>query len=1120
MPVRGVLLLTCVLLACVDAETICEHFCVEPCETLNGNPEHECGACESSGFACFPGAPGFSWRERSRHQQPSAAPRFASDAPVNGSALSATFDAQHGCRKSDIGVPGHTADDNDPCVAWDPEVLPALIEPGRRFCLHAMCLGRMLAARGHSTNSVQWPATELAGYVGAPAQHMAHRFFGIRLAAAELMLALCAQLASTHLLEGAGCLAVAANHTESHDIAIRWVGVEVMGQLVTGHAHRRHWGLWGAPSWDEHAKPGGTLSTTRAADEMRRRLQHWQPGTRWMALHGLGRFARGAELPLLDDVLRSMQDDMGFPGVGLLAAEVVGRLYGGTTHPKPVLDRLAATLAAPQTELRGSTPELVRLLVLEAARRLAAHRDGTATAAAAELRANLPSELRAYATFESLATTHARPDVRAAALLVLAQLGEEAPKSAAAAAAVAAADKEPIVRCAAGKALAAMAPHGEPASEDDCEGDWAAAQDAYTGARHEAPSRARESTVTETSAGEEAPSRARESTVTETSAGEEAVLAAEATLARLAVAPPSAEAASLCMLYLSSVASHSSMHSEHVEGMYHRLRWRALLTLPLVAPRPCLTVRTQALGLMRSDEITDRYLGMKALSLTAERGDIEVAAALVAALSDWVDVIKLQAAEHLVDLTARTAPAVIRTAQLLLTKIVDDKDLYTRFAAAVGLRKLAALCTPRGEPKEGREQGREHGRQSVEEMVGAVLLGQLHSSATALARVAKEIGLAFEACAPDEELPIAPLAIVVNVGGAAAVAVGAADAASPASADDAATRWANAQGTVGKSHCFARLRALPESVLANALAAVRRTKHCDLTDSGQVRATGLLLVRGAISATAREVSLRYLRQTSTPCMQVLTTAPSSSPQVSLRYLNELLGNASGIMLDVKRFHGRSAYRGGNMNDAQAIHSVNPQLLDALDGLLAELDQRGLTPPLPYLTERRPLQVREIEHVVLDPAEHDCPTGEEDGVPCGCDWHVDGGMRGFKLWLPLRKEARPDAREHQNVVVAPLDEVQRLCDLVDHLSVSTNVAPRPPPLEDIVEYQTNSNGTSGWVRSSGYEVESRKRDQRALQAVGCVVPAEPGDVLLWFPGVFHRTQDVAGHRVAIIAEAIR
>ena len=35
------LILTCVLLACVDAETICEHYCVEPLESLNGNPEHE-----------------------------------------------------------------------------------------------------------------------------------------------------------------------------------------------------------------------------------------------------------------------------------------------------------------------------------------------------------------------------------------------------------------------------------------------------------------------------------------------------------------------------------------------------------------------------------------------------------------------------------------------------------------------------------------------------------------------------------------------------------------------------------------------------------------------------------------------------------------------------------------------------------------------------------------------------------------------------------------------------------------------------------------------------------------------------------------------------------------------
>merc|ERR1712185_23705 len=114
------------------------------------------------------------------------------------------------------------------------------------------------------------------------------------------MLALCAQLSSTHLLEGAGCLAVVANLTESHDIAIRWVGVEGMSQLTAGHAHRRRWGRLGAPSWDEHVKPGSTLSATRAVNEMHGRLEHWQPGTRWMALHGLGRFAHRAKvLPLL-----------------------------------------------------------------------------------------------------------------------------------------------------------------------------------------------------------------------------------------------------------------------------------------------------------------------------------------------------------------------------------------------------------------------------------------------------------------------------------------------------------------------------------------------------------------------------------------------------------------------------------------------------------------------------------------------------------------------------------------------------------------------------------------------------------------------------------------------------
>ena len=61
---------------------------------------------------------------------------------------------------------------------------------------------------------------------------MAHQYFPVRLAAADLFVGICSQLATTHILEGASCLARAANATESHDIAIRWMGVETMARLL------------------------------------------------------------------------------------------------------------------------------------------------------------------------------------------------------------------------------------------------------------------------------------------------------------------------------------------------------------------------------------------------------------------------------------------------------------------------------------------------------------------------------------------------------------------------------------------------------------------------------------------------------------------------------------------------------------------------------------------------------------------------------------------------------------------------------------------------------------------------------------------------------------------------
>ena len=56
-------------------------------------------------------------------------------------------------------------------------------------------------------------------------------------------------------------------------------------------------------------------------------------------------------------------------------------------------------------------------------------------------------------------------------------------------------------------------------------------------------------------------------------------------------------------------------------------------------------------------------------------------------------------------------------------------------------------------------------------------------------------------------------------------------------------------------------------------------------------------------------------------------------------------------------------------------------------------------------------------------------------------------------------------------------------------------------------------------SQDAEVFAQERDDLALEAAGCVVHAAPGDVLLLGPDVFHRTQDVAASRVALLVEAM-
>lgn len=308
------------------------------------------------------------------------------------------------------------------------------------------------------------------------------------------------------------------------------------------------------------------------------------------------------------------------------------------------------------------------------------------------------------------------------------------------------------------------------------------------------------------------------------------------------------------------------------------------------------------------------------------------------------------------------------------------------------------------------------------------------------------------------------------------------------------------RGIVGRAHCFARMRGLPAQVLDAAIAVFkeRYSGRCDdaaLSDASRVRARGVLVVRGAVSADEIDVNLQYLRG--------------------------MMSNSSGTTQAVKKYHGRSTYRGGKMNEPSEIHSVNPQLLDTLDGMLAAWNGRGYTPTLPYVhdgTAVGQLQVREIEHVVLDPEQHDCPFESDNGIPCGCDWHVDGGIRGYKLWGLLSKEG---GRNRTNVVLAPMSHAHQLCEIAGEIHASQGGA-SPEEMVTEVEGQwqmsSDSDGQQGWRFESNGELIARARDRTALEAIGCAIPTDPGDVVLFFPGIYHRTQDVSSYRVSLIAEA--
>ncbi|KAL1514550.1 hypothetical protein AB1Y20_003647 [Prymnesium parvum] len=1015
----------------------CQPHCVHPCDELNGDVELECGGCATDGqFGCHPLAAGYeSWRPLDR-QPPS------------------TFDAAHGCRRHESEG---TACLEDGARGADGEDSAGL-RADRSICARAQCVfGPALRESGVDVRDV----------AATPTGHLMHEHLPVRLAAAEITFALCAQLAGSHSLEGPECLAICARQTESHDFAVRWVGVDTMERLVR---HRTSHDIGGM-------RGGGAFNRSNSLQEMAARLSHPQRGTRWMAVYAIGRLARDEpNRHVMDGLVSALaDDDMGFPPIGFAACEALGRAYLRGTQLKQVISSLAAMLE-PQPTRRSSRP-LLRLLTIDAISRVCVE--------------------EACALFGGLVEpklASAEEGVRAAALVAL---GVMQARGSAETIWSMRLDASPLVRCAASQALArlgdAVARSRISDAAAECEAEW-------RGHMHDAAT-------------------AAESEV-------------QSTLELLAVAPPSEEAADLCVLYLTTRGDDQVC-----------LRWQALLTLRLVAAAEGaasaqLCDRIAAAGVELTTRagasLFDRYAGMKLLELCASSEREEVHTAYTRLLNDEVDVIRLQAGDSLVDAASASHAAYATIAPLLLGTLASP-DVATRFAAAAAVRKLAwRRCSA-----------------LLARAVHAALFGGLHSlpAAGTAERMREELRRLLQQCgeiadtsgeeeceAEDAEGSREELGVAVDgfsvahlsggTSGAAAEEEGGAQELVPGeTARDiqrvagVLDRFAHLRGR----HCLARMRTLPDAVRREAFEQFRKKKSCFLTSEPETRARGVLLMKYILrEAELAEVDAHFQR------------VRDKDPAIA-HSIREW------------KFFGRITLRGG-LESPVEMRKHTPAFYEALSGALARLDGRGLLPAVWRRSgaEWRPpsaaARLYGTEFVQIDKARQElaCAHDVKDGgwASCACKWHVDGGDRGYKMWGLLHKAEEIDPQaldragldpaahpsDHSNLVVAPLDNVQALCGLAMELNASftgdrsADVLRLPRRRKKVAANVVDAGGSAVEKEIELLDLVALQLDYQALEAASCVVHSERGDITVLFPDVFHRTQNMAVDRVAFISEA--
>lgn len=292
-----------------------------------------------------------------------------------------------------------------------------------------------------------------------------------------------------------------------------------------------------------------------------------------------------------------------------------------------------------------------------------------------------------------------------------------------------------------------------------------------------------------------------------------------------------------------------------------------------------------------------------------------------------------------------------------------------------------------------------------------------------------------------------------------------------------------------RSHILVQLRTLPAAVRALAF---QLEPRCDLHDLSRARRSGALYMERALSEEAR--------------MEIL------------EHFNLLIANHSRDSR-MWTFYGRKSFRGG-VDSQEELRQRVPVAEDELHRLTNSLYSNrtilGLYERHGKLQGSAPVP-QVIEYLEIDPTVQAATCKSEDWTRCATDWHVDGGDRPYKLWTMLQKKQLAQS----NILVSPFDNIIRLQEHALRINATFD-GDRDlgiPPIDTMVSItRTDANeATKTRVSQSAIELHAQQLDREVLEAASCTVHASPGDAVLLFPELFHRTQNLKAERMAAIIE---